>query len=116
MASPTRAERQARIAADDGDPTDLVYLPAGRTASSVSCYHAHVRCQTLPTDGEFTRLPRERAHELGKAPCKICVLGNVDNPGPSGLAATLERLDPEDVGLSPFPHDDTDTDTDADAE
>lgn len=103
MASPTREEIQRRIAQDDGDPGEQVVVALGASASSsVSAYHAHARCQTIRWETETERMSRERAQELGKGPCKVCVLENVENPGPT-LSQKLESMDPEDAGLTPFP-------------
>ena len=114
MASPTRAEIQRRIAADDGAGGDTVYIPTGnRTTSSVHCYHAHQRCYTMRADTECTDDTRGHAQELGLAPCKVCVLDDVAEPDTETVAA-LEAMDPGDLGLGTDPRPDGDADADRD--
>lgn len=103
MASPTRAEIQRRIASDPGGAGDTVYVPTNNTSnSSVHCYHAHRRCYTMRAETECAAHTRVGAQDLGLAPCKVCVLDDVAKPD-GGLAAKLEAMDPDDLGLEPMP-------------
>lgn len=100
MASINREQAQRRIAQDDGDGTDRVYLPRGNN-STVECYHEREDCYTLRHTTTCDAVMREQAQQQGKAPCKVCVLGNVEKNHGQSLAARLQQMDPEDAGLSP---------------
>lgn len=117
MPTPTREDRRRRITEDDGDPDDRVVLPVGDGANSVYCYHAHTRCYTIRTDTDCERVTREQAQQNGKAPCKVCVLDNVEYENAS-LSSRLLDMSPEEAGLTPTPPrpDDARPDVDVDVD
>jgi len=103
MSTPTRDERRQRIAADDGDPDDEMVIAVSDTTGV--CYHSGRSCWTIPVNADVETIGREQAQQNGKAPCRVCVLDDIDLDGQK-TSAVLEALDPEDLGLSPL-RDDT---------
>lgn len=97
MTSTTRAEREARIARDDGDPEDTVQLSARGNNGSRSAYH-EPGCTQLPE--ETTERTRAWAQRRQHPPCKDCVLGETDaqaNLSPGGKSKLERYLDGEEV-------------------
>lgn len=70
--SQTRADREARMARDDGGPDATVYLSSGRDTGTRRKYHAE-GCTRLLDDHEG--VTRAHAQRYGHAPCARCILG-----------------------------------------
>lgn len=73
MGSLTRAEREARIAQDDGDPDDEVELVV-RT-EYVGHYHESEDCEHYTAADMTKTVTRAYCWRHDRAPCKQCVLG-----------------------------------------
>lgn len=80
----TRAEREQRIEHDDGDPDDTVYY----TRSRPSTYHARQNCRATG-DAELREVDRAAAQRRVLAPCRFCVLDDVERSG--GTETPLPR-------------------------
>lgn len=75
MVSTTHEERVARNNRDDGDLDDeVVYGPA----NSVNSYHESYKCSNAPDKDRCKPITRRQAHRQFRAPCKDCVLDEVD--------------------------------------
>lgn len=99
MSNKRREERQRLIARDDGDPEDVVWLPAA--ARTDRAYHDRQDCQNAQSAYEVEQVTRAEAQAmLGAYPCKRCVLETVDEQKPTGtpLASLLKDPDVSDPG------------------
>lgn len=66
MTSITREDREQRIARDDGDPDDQVWIGAGEV------YHSRI-CQSVHRGRpDFQVSTRAGAHQRWRGPCKAC--------------------------------------------
>lgn len=75
MGSIKRSERIERIERDDGALDDkVVYGPR----NSVNSYHESVECVNAPDEDRCKTITRRQAHRQFRAPCKNCVLDEVD--------------------------------------
>lgn len=76
-----REERERQIAKDDGAPDETVYVSSRRATPHVAPnevrYHETPGC-SLPSHREAISLPRHEAQEQTMAPCRECVLEDVD--------------------------------------
>ena len=92
-----RAERQHRIAKDDGDPDDTVYVKRTRRNND-SKYHESTSCKYIPSGSltEHRPLPRKVAQDRLFPPCRLCVLNDVeyDYNGNTGPWLQLLEADP----------------------
>jgi hypothetical protein len=92
--TPNRTEREERIAQDDGDGDDMVWVIHNQHTYG---YHEDGDCLSLRANDEQTfRWRRERAQRHNRFPCKRCVLDDVDPRGTgSSLASLLRDADVE---------------------
>lgn len=77
MATVSRAEREQRIARDDGDPEDTVYRTTTSNTNAKS-YHEDPDCWRLGRVDDVTTTTREQAQRALRYPCSTCVLGGED--------------------------------------
>ncbi|WP_284009528.1 hypothetical protein [Haloarcula pelagica] len=88
MPNLTRESRRERIAEDDGDPEDTVRVRVTRTCGTPIYHTTEEQCQHV--DGqEVETEPVERGWcwKRNYAPCKRCILDDVDESGVTGSPA-----------------------------
>jgi len=97
----TREEKESRVERDTGNPTDTVYSARGYHTRS---YHDDRECYALTRADSGVRERSRGEAQKQLSPCRVCVLGEVDNSHEQGGISKLERLlrdDKEDpVGLA----------------
>lgn len=95
MPTLTRAEREARIARDDGDSDDEVHTSTNWKASAKNAYHEAADCRHLQSVAPENRIEctRGEAQRRGRFPCSECVLDEGPEGRPVGCTGGKAELE-----------------------